>query len=157
MEIRPATAEDVPRVVPMVRKIAAMHQELDPAKYTFRSDPGEMYRDWLADRSDDDRSVFLVADAGERLAGFLIATVVDEIPIYHVEEVGFIHDVWVEDDYRHEGIARQLVTLCIERFRAIGVPQIRCDTAWANQAARELFTRCGFRPSTVEMLIELSD
>jgi RimJ/RimL family protein N-acetyltransferase len=48
-----------------------------------------------------------------------------------------------------------MVTLCVERFREIGIPQIRCDTAWENPAARELFTRCGFRPSTVEMLIEL--
>jgi ribosomal protein S18 acetylase RimI-like enzyme len=140
----------------MVRKIADMHQQLDPAKYTFRSNPGEMYRNWLVSQSNNPRAVFLVADAGEQLAGFLVATVVDEIPIYKVEEVGFIHDVWVEEDYRHEGLARQLITLCIERFRGIGVPQIRCDTAWANPAARELFTRCGFRPSVVEMLIELS-
>lgn len=155
MEIRPATAKDVPRVVPMVRKIAGMHQQLDPAKYTFRSDPGEMYRNWLVSQAKNPRAVFLVADAGENLAGFLVATVVDEIPLYSVEEVGFIHDVWVEEDYRHEGIGRQLVTLCIERFREIGVAQVRCDTAWENPVSRELFTRCGFRPSVVEMLIEL--
>ena len=155
MDIRPATAKDVPRVVPMVRKIAAMHQQLDPAKYTFRSDPGEMYRNWLGSQATNPSSVFLVADSGETLAGFLVATVVDEIPIYRVDKVGFIHDVWVEEDYRHEGLARQMVTLCIERFREIGVPQIRCDTAWENSVARELFTRCGFRPSVVEMIIEL--
>ncbi|HEY8748513.1 MAG TPA: GNAT family N-acetyltransferase [Tepidisphaeraceae bacterium] len=155
MDIRPATADDVPQVLPMVRKIAEMHEKLDPAKYAFRSDPGEMYRSWLASRSRDPRSVFLVADAGESLAGFLIGTAEDEIPIYQVENFGFIHDVWVEQDYRHEGIARQLVTLCIERFRDMGLKQIRCDTAWENQTARALFKRCGFRPSTVEMLIEL--
>jgi len=155
MEIRAATGEDVPQVIPMVRKIAGMHQELDPAKYTFRSDPGEMYRSWLVGQSKSKRAVFLVADAGEKLAGFLVATIVDEIPIYQVEKVGFIHDVWVEEDYRHEGIARQMVTLCVERFREMGVPQVRCDTSWGNLTARELFARCGFRPSTVEMLIEL--
>jgi ribosomal protein S18 acetylase RimI-like enzyme len=155
MDIRPAVPEDVPGVLPMVRKIAGMHEKLDPAKYSFRSDPGEMYRNWLVSRSSDPNSVFLVADAGQKLAGFLIGTVEDEIPIYRVESFGFIHDVWVEEDYRHEGIARQLVTLCVERFREIGVEQVRCDTASGNQTARELFKRCGFRPSTVEMLIEL--
>jgi ribosomal protein S18 acetylase RimI-like enzyme len=155
MEFRPATPEDVPAVLPMVRKIAAMHQQLDPAKYTFRSDPGEMYRGWLRNRSADPRSVFLVADAGTRLGGFLVATVEDEIPIYRVEQIGFIHDLWVEEEYRHEGIGRQLVTMAVESFRDIGVKQIRCDTAWENPAARELFKACGFRPSTVEMLIEL--
>ena len=78
-----------------------------------------------------------------------------EIPIYRIEEFGFIHDLWVEEDYRHEGIARQMVTLAVERFREIGVPQIRLDTAAGNEAARALFAACGFRPSTTEMLIEL--
>ena len=163
MEIRPATADDVPAVLPMVRNIAAMHEALDPAKYTFRSDPAEMYRHWLAQRSRDPRSVFLVAEAGSsnrggerRLAGFLIGTVEREIPIYRLEEMGFIHDLWVEEEYRHEGIGRQMVMLAIERFRAIGVQQVRCDTAFANTAARALFETCGFRPSIVEMLVELS-
>lgn len=155
MDVRPATTDDVEAVLPMVDQIAAMHKQMDPAKYGYLDDVGGMYRGWLAERAQDDRSVFLVADAGERLAGFLIGTVNQEIPIYRLEEYGFIHDLWVEEDYRHEGVARQLVMLAIERFKAIGVEQIRCDTAHANAVARSLFERCGFRPSVVEMLIEL--
>jgi ribosomal protein S18 acetylase RimI-like enzyme len=159
MEIRSATPADVPAVLPMVRKICALHESWDAAKYGFASDPGEMYRDWLGRRATDKRSVFLVAqrDAGPPplLAGFLIATIESEIPIYRIAEYGFIHDLWVEEAYRHEGLARQMVMLAIERFRAIGVPQIRLDTAAANDAARALFTSCGFRVSSVEMLTEL--
>ena len=43
----------------------------------------------------------------------------------------------------------------VERFRAIGVTQIRLDTAAANEAARKLFASCGFRTSVVEMLREI--
>ena len=57
--------------------------------------------------------------------------------------------------YRNEGTARQLVMLAVERFREIGVEQIRLDTAAANEPARALFAACGFRASTVEMLMEL--
>lgn len=163
MEIRSATPEDVPKVLPMVRKIAAFHENLDPAKYSFRSDPGEMYRGWLTKRAGDPRSVFLVADAGlgaddqRVLAGFLIATIEPEISIYTVREFGFIHDVWVDDRYRNEGIARQMVTLAIERFRAIGVEQIRLDVLVGNDPARGLFTSCGFRPTVTEMVYEVRD
>src|SRR4051794_10588967 len=119
MNIRPATPADVPQVLPMVRKIAAFHQGIDPAKYTYKSDPGEMYRDWLGKRATDARSVFLVADAAgrdeatPRIAGFLVATVEREIGIYAIAEYGFIHDVWVDDKYRNEGAARQMMTLAI--------------------------------------------
>ena len=159
MEIRPATPQDVPAVLPMVAKVCAFHEGLDPAKYGFRRHPERMYDQWLVGRSTDPRSVFLVADAGRggesKLVGFLVGTVEAEIPVYRLKSFGFVHDLWVEADYRNEGIGRQLVTLAVERFGEIGVKQVRLDTAYANEAARGLFSACGFRPSVVEMLIEL--
>lgn len=163
MEVRPATPDDVPAVLPMVRAVCAFHEKLDPAKYSFRGDPGAMYDDWLHKRATDAKSVFLVADAGQdeldpnlrKLVGFIVGTVTDEIPIYRVQRFGFLHDLWVEERYRHEGIGRQLVTEAVARFREIGVPQVRLDTAFPNEAARSLFAACGFRPSIVEMLTEL--
>lgn len=156
MEIRPATAADVPAVLPMVASIAALHESWDSAKFGYKPHPEQMYRSWLTGRADDPRAVFLVADRDGLLAGFLIATVEKEIPIYRLTEFGFIHDIWVEPAYRNEGIARQLVTLAIEKFREIGVTQVRGDTAAANEAARNLLKSCGMRPSTIEMLVEIS-
>ena len=100
-------------------------------------------------------SVVLVAAENEKIVAFLIGTVEQEIPIYQLKEFGFIHDLWVEEEYRNEGIARQLTTLAIEKFREIGVKQIRLDTAGPNDAARNLFRSCGFRVSTIEMLLEI--
>jgi ribosomal protein S18 acetylase RimI-like enzyme len=159
MVIRSATPEDVPLVLPMVARECAFHEKLDPAKYGFREGAVEKYRGWLTARATDPRSVFLVADAtiaGEpkKLAGFLVATVEKEIPIYRLTEFGFIHDIWIEEDYRNEGLARQITTLAIERFKEIGVKQIRLDVLIKNNPARGLFAACGFRESTVEMLLE---
>jgi GNAT superfamily N-acetyltransferase len=156
MTIRPATIDDVPAVLPMVRAIAAMHEQLDPAKYGYRADVAEMYRGWLTSQATDARGVFLVAETdGGKVVAFLVGTVEREIPIYRLSQFGFIHDVWVEEDYRNEGIGRQLVAAAVERFRQLGAPQVRCDTVWGNAIARYLFKACGFRPSVVEMLIEL--
>jgi ribosomal protein S18 acetylase RimI-like enzyme len=159
MTIRPATAEDVPAVVPMVAAICALHEKWDPAKYGFLPDPAERYRKWLTVRAADSRSVFLVAAVDQaspaELAGFLIGTVEQELPIYRLKEYGFIHDVWVQPAFRHEGIARQLTMVAIEKFAQMGMKQVRLDTAAANDAARALFARCGFRESIREMLIEL--
>ena len=155
MDIRPATAEDVPSVLPMVAAIAALHESWDPAKFGYLPQPQEMYRGWLTARTHDDRGVFLVAEREGRLVGFLVATTEQEVPIYRIAEFGFIHDIWVDPAYRNEGFGRQLVMLAIERFREIGVPQVRADTAAANDAARGLLKSCGMRPSTTEMLVEL--
>jgi ribosomal protein S18 acetylase RimI-like enzyme len=155
MDIRPATAEDIPAVLPMVEKICALHEAWDPAKYGFLPNPHERYRRWLTHRATDPRSVFIVAQQENRIVAFLIGDVEEEIPIYRVKEFGFIHDLWVEEEYRNEGIARQMTMLAIEQFKAMNVTQIRLDTAAANESARKLFTSCGFRVSTIEMLMEL--
>ena len=149
-------------MLPMVAKICALHESWDPAKYGFRPDTDQKYRNWLTARSSDPRSVFLVAERPAiglepaQLVGFLVATVETEIPIYRLKEFGFIHDMWVEPDYRHEGLGRQMTMLAIEKFRDMGLEQIRLDTASANETARALFAACGFRASTIEMLCELS-
>jgi ribosomal protein S18 acetylase RimI-like enzyme len=161
MVIRPARPEDVPGVLPMVARICAFHEALDPAKYGFLPHPERMYAGWLVSRAKDRRSVFLVAEreasGGEPavLVGFLVAEIEGEIGIYRLKEYGFVHDVWVEPAYRNEGLARQLVMLAVERFREIGVAQVRMDVASRNEPARRLFEACGCRASTVEMLIEL--
>jgi ribosomal protein S18 acetylase RimI-like enzyme len=155
MTIRPATPLDVPAVLPMVARLATLHENWDPQRYDYRSNAEKMYDGWLRARSVDDRSVFLVAEREGKIVAFLIATIDETIPIYRLQEVGFIHDLWVEAAYRHEGIGRQITMLAIEKFREKGVTQIRLETATANEAARSLFNSCGFRVSSIEMLLEI--
>ena len=161
MTIRPATAADVPAVLPMVEKLAALHEQWDPVRYDYKPRPSEMYRRWLTTRAGDANSVFLVADHQRLLAdvpflvGFLIGTIESNIPIYRTPQYGFIHDVWVEEDYRHEGLGRQMTMLAIEKFRDLGMTQVRLETAGCNEPARKLFASCGFRIATNEMLVEI--
>jgi len=142
----------------MVEKVCALHEQWDPAKYSFLPGIAQMYEDWLRERASSRRSVFLVAEAsgpGKKLVGMIVGSVEREIPIYRLKEYGFLHDLWVEPEYRNEGIARQMVMLAVEKFKQMGVKQIRCDTAGKNEIARKLFESCGFRVSVVEMLLEL--
>ncbi|MFN6500430.1 MAG: GNAT family N-acetyltransferase [Nostoc sp. DedQUE01] len=164
MLIRPASPTDVPAVLPMVAKICALHESWDSAKYGFLAHPEQRYEKWLTRLANSDgfadassvRSVFLVSENQGQLVGFLVATIEQEIPIYRLQEFAFIHDIWVEPEYRQNGIARQMVMQTVERFSQMGVKQIRLDTANANETSRRLFASCGFRISIIEMLIEFS-
>ncbi len=150
--IRPATPEDVPSILPMVAAICALHESWDPDKYPFLPDIVERYEHWLPLRAQDPRSVFLIAELSKAPAGYLIATIEDEIPIYRLKQFGFIHDMWVEPAHRGQGLARHLVDAAVARFAELGITQVRLDTAAANEIARRLFASCGFRVSTTEML-----
>jgi ribosomal protein S18 acetylase RimI-like enzyme len=158
MTIRPATPADVPAVLPMVQKLAQLHEQWDPVRYDYKPGASEMYRSWLRQRAGDPQSVFLVAEHERLMAdvpflvGFVVGTVESSIPIYRTPKFGFIHDLFIDEEYRHEGTGRQLAMRALERFRQIGIDEVRLETATANEAARNLFTSVGFRSSSIEML-----
>jgi len=151
--IRPAVAADTESILPMVQQICAMHTALDPSKYAFLPDIVERYRRWLPIRAADPRSVLLVAEDALGLIGFLVGSVEPEVPIYHIHEYGFIHDLWIQPRARRMGIGTALARQALAAFKTIGVSQVRLDTATANQSARHLFAGCGFRPSATEMIV----
>ena len=159
--VRPAILADIPAVLPMVESISSLHRKWDVDRFGIRQDVQQMYARWLPERIVDATSVFLVAErsgAGHeetRLAGYVVGTLEEEIPIYWLPACGYIHDVWVDDAYRHEGVGKQLVMEAVARFKEIGVTQVRLETAAINETGRGLFTSCGFRPATVEMMIVL--
>lgn len=155
MIVRPAVAADCSALLPMVRALCDLHRAWDPARYAFLPDIVERYERWLPERAADPRSVLLIASDSAPI-GFIVGTVEREIPIYEVREFGFIHDTWVEPSHRGRGIGGLLTRTALEAFRAMGVAQVRLDTARANGDARRLFSACGFRESCVQMLAELA-
>ena len=156
MIIRSAQLTDIPDLLPMIAKICAMHENWDIAKYGFLPNPEKRYESWLKRLIQNSRDLCLIAEVDQQQIGFLIGTIEQEIPIYRLKEYAFIHDLWIEPEYRRSGIAKQLVQRSINHFRQLEIAQIRLDTAQINEAARQLFAECGFRISTIEMLIELN-
>lgn len=138
----------------MAGKSLTLHQEWDLAKFGVVSDYATRYGHWLSGLTEDPASIFLVAVMDSRVIGYLVGTVDQAVPIYRVAQYGYIRDLWVEEEYRGAGIGQKLVHAALERFMALGVEQVRLETATANASARAFFATCGFRPSATEMLIE---
>lgn len=152
--IRPGRAEDIAALLPMIAKTTALHRGWDQAKFGFVDDIVPKYGEWLKAQAQDPRAVFLVAALADRPVAYLIAAVETAAPIYRPSAYGFIRDLWVEEDHRRAGIGEALLRAAVTRFAALGITQVRLETAAANEAARRFFASCGFRASATEMLIE---
>lgn len=154
MPVRAATADDVPAVLPMVRALCDFHARRDPERFAVVEDVIDRYARWLPERAADPRSAFFVAHTPDDPTprGFTVATIEPEVPIFWIPACAFIHDVWIDPAHRGHGLAAQLVSACVQRFRDLGVRQLRLHTAMFNDDARALFAREGFRPCVVEML-----
>ena len=159
--IRLAQPADIPNLFHLIEKVSDFHKSLDVDRYNFLPNQGQLYEKWLHKLLLDSSHLCLVAESNSseskvssQLVAYLIATVESEIPIYHLKEYGYIHDLWVEETYRRQGIARQMVMKTLEHFQQLGVKQIRLNSLVDNDAAFKLYSSCGFRASTFEMLVQ---
>ena len=72
------------------------------------------------------------------------------------DEAGFVHDLLVEEAFRHSGAGQQLLDAAIAWLKQRGMPRVVLWSAAGNTGAQRLFDRRGFRSTMVEMTLELN-
>lgn len=113
------------------------------------------YAGFLRSQLDDAESVILVAEQRDRVVGYVYAAVEPMSWKDLRNECGYIHDLLVTDAARGRGAGEALLDAAIEWLRERGMPRIVLGTAAQNENARRLFERRGFRPTMIEMTLEL--
>jgi GNAT superfamily N-acetyltransferase len=68
---------------------------------------------------------------------------------------GVIQDVFVAEDARGRGAGRALVEAALTWIHAAGRTQVVLRTKTRNEHAQKLFASVGFRPTMIEMTMEL--
>ena len=70
------------------------------------------------------------------------------------EACGALHDIFVDETARHQGVARALLEEMVRRLTEKGAQRIVLMTATGNSNAQRLFDRFGFRRTMIEMMLE---
>jgi|HubBroStandDraft_5_1064220.scaffolds.fasta_scaffold166568_2 RimJ/RimL family protein N-acetyltransferase len=85
--------------------------------------------------------------AGDRLVGIAGLLVQNRLKQRHK---GFVFGVYVEQGYRHGGLARRLVQATVDLGREIGLRFVWLTVAVGNDNARRIYIDMGFRPYGLE-------
>lgn len=134
---RPALREDEEVLLRMMRNLA----EQEPGAYFF-DEPTvrDALQKFLANSSLGQAWVFLV---GETPVGYIVLTFGYSFE-YHGRD-SFIDELYVEPQYRRQGIGRRAMQFVEERARELGVNAIHLEVDDGNDAAEELYRRAGYR------------
>jgi ribosomal protein S18 acetylase RimI-like enzyme len=155
MTIRPAAADDWPRIGELAELLVRTHYAFDSSRFVH---PDALraadYIARLREEIDSGHAVVQVADADGAVAGYVFAGVEPESWKELRHEAGYVHDLVVDEAHRHAGAGRALVESAIAWFAARGVTRVMLSTAPANAGARRLFRRLGFRDTMIEMTLE---
>jgi len=115
----------------------------------LRPDAAAAMKAWLSARYRQKNSLGLVAEFNDIVAGFLIGRIDDwesVPPVIEIRRIGRIDAVYVAENYRRQGIGRQLIDTAIAKMRSAKAVAVETTyDAW-NDASAQAWHRAGFAP-----------
>lgn len=154
--IRRSSVRDLAEMGELGATLMRTHYDLDPLRFLEPgADDSGGYSSFLASQLDESGAAVFVAERQRRIVGYVYAAIE---PLSWKDlrgECGFVHDLLVSDAARGGGIGEALLDTAIEWLREQGMPRVVLGTAAQNDRARRLFERRGFRPTMIEMTLEL--
>jgi ribosomal protein S18 acetylase RimI-like enzyme len=149
-EVRTAIDADLDDLTAMRLKLAdhmaQANQDLLPMSEAGVAAIGERYREALGDPGT--HIAVARVHATRALVGMAMGRIVhrdDLIPA----ELGRVDDVWVDPDYRRQGISRALLRPLLAFFERKGVELLMLEYTVGNAEAEAIWTQLGFRPLSV--------
>jgi GNAT superfamily N-acetyltransferase len=155
LTIRAATPTDEPALGRYGGALMRQHHAADPRRFIQIESPEAGYGQFLVSQIANPSSVVLVAEHSGAVIGYVFA---DVEPTNWMElrgPCGVVHDVHVDDTARRLGAGRELMRAAIAWIRSQGRSQVVLRTKTRNENAQQLFTTLGFRPTMVEMTLDL--
>lgn len=133
---RSASSEDEAALLRMMRKLA----EQEPGAYYF-DEPAvrAVLQKFLLNPQLGQAWMFF---DGEIPVGYIVLTLGFSFE-YHGRD-SFIDELYIEPQYRRQGIGRRAIQFVEERARELGVTAIHLEVDEGNISAEELYRRAGF-------------
>ena len=118
------------------------------AFHTKRKPPASLQQ---ADMKAD---VFIVAAVNKKIVGYVRGSL-DKRPHHKLKKMGFIDELFIAENYRKKGIAKQLLAELEAFFLKKNCELVLTRTDWENKHAQELYSSFGMNKVTIEFWKEL--
>jgi ribosomal protein S18 acetylase RimI-like enzyme len=153
--IRDMAKADLDAASLLAEQLVKLHHAWDRTRFFITEDIARGYRWWFEKNLGDREVVLIVAEVDGRVAGYLYGSLEDRDWAKLLDAHGAIHDIFVSPDFRKKGIATALMDGARDRFHVLGAKQVVLYSAAANQEGQSLFRSLGYRPTMVEMTLDL--
>ena len=147
--IRHGNAGDADVAFPLMLQRLRDRAGDDAASLALAPDAERRFRQWLGTALADSRHALFVAEDDGRIIGCLAALVERDLPIYEAEEYVAVRMLWVAPERAAEGVARQLLDRAAKEYAALGLRQMRVNTAPARPDEHRAAEGAGFKAAAV--------
>jgi GNAT superfamily N-acetyltransferase len=154
--IRRAEQRDLAALGRLGASLMRTHYAFDERRFMAPGDdPEGGYAGFLGEQLEKDDAIILVAERDGAVVGYAYAGIEPLSWKELRDKAGFVHDLMIASEARETGVGKRLLDEAIDWLRRQGMPRVVLWTAAPNDVARRLFEHRGFRPTMIEMTIEL--
>jgi len=153
--IRAAEPRDLPGIAVLAGELVRQHHGFDAQRFMLVPNVESGYARFFAGELSNPDVLLLAAEQAGRVVGYAYARLEARDWNALLDACGALHDIFVSDGLRRQGVARRLVEAVREGLRGKGAPRLLLHTASKNSAARDFFAALGFRETMVELTAEL--
>ncbi len=153
--VRATEPRDLSAIGELAGQLVRQHHGFDALRFMLIPNVEAGYaRFFAAELSNPDVLIFTAEQAG-RVVGYAYARLEARDWNALLDSCGALHDIFVSDELRRQGVARRLVEAVRAGLRGKGAPRLVLHTASKNVAARKFFAALGFRETMIELTAEL--
>ena len=155
--IRDARQEDLAAVGQLAGRLVRMHHDYDPARWMLVDGVEAGYARYFASQLGNPGTIILVAEDEEsgEIVGYTYASLEERSWVDLRDACCRLHDVFIAERARRQGLARSMLLECLRRLTALGAPLAVTTTAWQNETSQALLRSIGFRPAVIELVKNL--
>lgn len=132
LTIRPANALDIDQLVPLVEKYRGFYQQ----------QPSPRTRQYLVERVESGEALVFLATLDSHLIGFTL--IYPTFSTVSLSRVWLLNDLFVEFNYRGQGIASALMARAEAEAQQAGATRLFLRTAHDNTGAQALYEGRGW-------------
>ena len=151
MKIRSATPDDLDALFDLNKQINELHHLYAPQAFVA---PSEEDRTFLINMLADEERLFLVAEEGQQVLGFITATITQNETISFLikDPICRIGTIVVDKNQKSKGVGRALMTAVEQWARESGATQVRLEVMEFNHNAQQFYDKLGFVPNSRLMM-----
>jgi ribosomal protein S18 acetylase RimI-like enzyme len=153
--IRDMTRADLEAVGLLAEQLVLLHHSWDQTRFFTTRDIAAGYRRYFESQLKEKETLLLTAEVDGKVAGYLFGTLEPRDWAKLLDAHGAIHDILVADTHRKLGVAQALMNAAKDRFKKLGAKQVVLYSAASNVEGQTLFKKLGYRPTMVEMTLDL--
>jgi ribosomal protein S18 acetylase RimI-like enzyme len=156
LRIRDMQEGDLDLVAEMAGQLVLLHHTWDTTRFFITPDVARGYHRFFRSLLGKDKVLLLTAEVDGAVAGYLYGTLEGRDWNKLLDAHGAVHDVYVGASFRKRGAAQGLMIEAKNRFAKRGATKVVLYSAHTNADAQSLFQHLGFRPTMVEMTLDVT-